>query len=153
MELGEAALKTCRPASLFLPLRVSFQQTLRSLGNVCQDIVGTWADGGAGRRSSSYIQRGRSVESECRKQRTGVGLLWDLGKVICPTCQASGGFHVEEQLCKVKCYERPSTGVPNHEEPASRALGEGAGPSHCLVEIVSLMFIVQTFLLCPIAVV
>lgn len=69
---------------------------------MCQKIVGVGEEGAA-------------VTFSCQgewKVNQGGGSPWGLGKVICPPCQASRGFHAEEQLCEVKCYESLSIRSP-----------------------------------------
>lgn len=57
---------------------------------------------------------------------------------------------MEERLCEVKCYESPSIGSPAMESLSVELWGRGT-PPHCLAAVVSLMFSVQTFLLCTTA--
>ena len=60
---------------------------------------------------------------------------------------------MEEWLREVKCYESPSTGSLTTEGLSVELRERGMTPLCCLTEMVSLMFIVQTFLLCTTAVV
>lgn len=104
------------------PVRVSCQQTLRRLGSVYQETAGTlggWgrADEGA---AATLIWEGQWKVNQRRELERGPSGA--LGRMICPICQASGGFRVKQQLCEVKCHESLSAGSPSMR-PVSRALG------------------------------
>ena len=98
-EKGDPQRRAAQPLRPFLSGSASSRLCR---GSMCQKIVGVGEEGAA-------------VTFSCQgewKVNQGGGSPWGLGKVICPPCQASRGFHAEEQLCEVKCYESLSIRSP-----------------------------------------